>query len=319
MKENIKINIKKVLIFGGTGFVGQHMSAQCPDGFSVVLVGRTSDICDKASVRRLIESIRPTVVVNFASVTTVKESIADPRLCFSISFYGMLNLLEVLDECNYTGILLYSSSSEVYGHPEPINFPLTEYSSPVNPMNPYAIGKMATEYLCKYWHNKNCTNIIVARPFTHIGPGQSDKFAISNFAKQISEVKRGLRKPIIKVGNINTSRDLTDVRDIVNAYWLLIKYGRVGEIYNICSGIERNIGDVLADLIKLSKLPIQIKIDPILFRENEIKRIIGSYEKINNDTGWKPVISFEETLDDLFNYWDKYNDDNIVNYKKLNL
>jgi GDP-4-dehydro-6-deoxy-D-mannose reductase len=304
-KENIKINANKVLIFGGTGFVGKHMSAQCPDGFRVIPVGRTSDICDKASVRRLIEAIRPTVVVNFASVTTIKESIADPRLCYSISFYGMLNLLEVLDECNFTGILLYSSSSEVYGHPDHINFPIKECYSPVNPMNPYAVGKMATEYLCKYWYNKSSTKIIIARPFTHIGPGQSENFAISNFAKQISEVKRGIRKPELKVGNINTSRDLTDVRDIVRAYWLLIKYGRIGEIYNICSGIERNIGDVLMDLIKLSKLPINIKVDPLLIRENEMKRIIGSYEKINIDTGWKPVISIEETLTDLLSYWDK--------------
>ncbi len=295
--------MKDVLIFGGTGFVGQHMMRECPEGFRVTTVGRSSNICDKKAVRNIVDFVKPSVVVNLASITTVRDSFVDPRLCYSINFNGMLNLLEVLVEIEFKGTLLYTSSSEVYGHPDFEALPLCEINSPLIPMSPYAVSKISAEYLCKFWYQEYGLNIIITRPFTHIGPGQSDKFSISNFTKQIAQILLGLNKPIISVGNINTTRDLTDVRDIVRAYWSLIERGHLGEIYNVCSGIERNIGDVLYDLIKLSGLAIQINSDPINYRIHDQQRIKGSLSKINNHIGWKPEIEFSTTLEDLLKYW----------------
>jgi GDP-4-dehydro-6-deoxy-D-mannose reductase len=295
--------VKDVLIIGGTGFVGQHMARQCPDGTRVTTVGRNSNICDKESIRKLINFVKPSVVVNFASVTTVSESFANPRLCYSVSFDGMLNLLEVLGESEFRGVLLYASSSEVYGHPHEETLPLCESSSRLIPMSPYAVGKIAAEYLCQHWHQRHGIKIIIARPFTHIGPGQSDQFAISSFARQIAQIVLGLHEPIMRVGNLNTTRDLTDVRDIVRAYWSLIDRGHLGEIYNVCSGIERNIGDVLQELISASGHSIQVESDPTKLRKHDQQRIKGSFNKINNDIGWRPEIDFSTTLKDLLEYW----------------
>jgi GDP-4-dehydro-6-deoxy-D-mannose reductase len=295
--------VKSVLIIGGTGFVGQHMARQCPDGIRVTTVGRNSNICDKESIRKLIHSVKPSVVVNLASITIASEYFSNPRSTYSVSFDGMLNLLEVLGESEFKGVLLYASSSQVYGHPHIDTLPVCESSSPLTPMTSYAVGKIAAEYLCQYWYRRHGIKTIIARPFTHIGPGQPDQFSISSFARQIAQIKLGLHKPIMRVGNLNTTRDLTDVRDVARAYWSLIDKGDYGEIYNVCSGVERNIGDVLDELIKMSGHLIEVESDATKCRKHDLQRIKGSFDKINNDIGWRPEIDLSTTLKDLLGYW----------------
>jgi len=290
------------LIIGGSGFVGTHMLAQSPSWSNTKVVGSEVDVRDKAALNDLIVSFRPTYVVNLAAITTVAETAASPNESYDISFYGTLNILEALRENNFEGTFLYVSSSEVYGHPSEFNLPLLE-SSILSPMSPYAVGKIAAEYLCSYWQKKNDLHVVIARPFTHIGPGQSDRFSISSFTKQIAQIMCDVKAPIIKVGNIETTRDFTDVRDIVSAYWQLLKQGKAGEIYNVCSEKELSVRSVLESLIELSEREITIEIDSSRLRSSEQQRLLGCSSKIQKATGWETKYGMTETLNTMINYW----------------
>lgn len=291
----------KTLIIGGSGFVGSHMQARTPEWSETKIVGSDVDIRDKKALKSLIEIVKPDNVVNLASITTVHETNESPKNAYDISFYGTLNILEILKDFQFDGTFLYVSSSEVYGYPNPSELPLDEESL-INPMSPYSVGKIAAEYLCAYWQKINKFKVIIARPFTHIGPGQSDRFSIASFAKQISNIIEQKANPVIKVGDLNTTRDFTDVRDIVDAYWLLLKFGEGGEIYNVCSGQERKISYMLDSLILLSNKDIKIEIDSDRLRVSEQKRLFGNAEKLFKKTGWTPKINHEKTLEDMLNH-----------------
>ncbi|MCI0563159.1 MAG: GDP-mannose 4,6-dehydratase, partial [Nitrososphaera sp.] len=146
-------------------------------------------------------------------------------------------------------------------------------------------------------------DIVTARPFTHIGPGQSDRFAVAHFAKQITEISTGGRAPVMDVGDLSATRDVTDVRDVVRAYKVLLNQGRNGEAYNVCSGIEVSTNWLLRKLIEYSGLEIEVRQEPSLVRKHEQRRIVGSYEKINNETKWTPLIPLRQTLCDTLAYW----------------
>ena len=180
--------------------------------------------------------------------------------------------------------------------------PLSE-SSELSPMSPYAVGKLMAENICAYWAGISDYKIIVARPFTHIGPGQSDRFSISSFAKQIAQIKSGFVDTVIKVGNLDTTRDFTDVRDIVSAYWLLLAKGESGETYNICSGTERSIKATLVRMIELSGIDISIEVDNARLRAVQQKRSVGNPEKVKRLTSWECVFTPDETLENMISHW----------------
>jgi len=294
--------MQTALLVGGSGFVGQHMQRALLPGYKVIATNRSSDIRDTVVIRNLIKSISPDIVVNFASITTVRESLQDPLDTYRIGFLGTLNLLEALKESGFKGRMLNISSSEIYGFPASDLLPVNEEAS-LRPMSPYSVSKVSTEALCFQWSQTEDFKIVTARPFTHIGPGQSDRFAISNFAKQLVEISLGKRDPVITVGNLHATRDITDVRDVVGAYGMLLKMGRNGQAYNICSGIEISINTILNELIELTELEVKIALDGSLLRNIEQKRIYGSYEKIHTETGWKPMISLRQSLADTLSYW----------------
>ncbi len=292
----------RALIIGGTGFVGVHVQQSLLPKFSVTATGHESDIRDGEQVRRLVARVAPDVVMNLASITTVAESFANPQETYRIGFLGTLNVLVSLKEQGFKGRMLNVSSSEVYGHPAESELPLTERAS-VRPMSPYAVSKSATEQLCFQWSQTEQFEIVTARPFTHIGPGQSDRFAISNMSKQVAEIMLGKRNPLIRVGNLNTTRDLTDVRDVANAYALLLEKGRNGEAYNVCSAKELSIRAVLEQLIGYAEIEIKVEQDPSLVRGVEQKRICGDFDKLRRDTGWEPSVPLGKTLEDTVLYW----------------
>jgi GDP-4-dehydro-6-deoxy-D-mannose reductase len=294
--------MRKALIVGGTGFVGAHLQRLMLQEFAVTATGHESDIRDLDQMRDLVMRIEPDVVMNLASITTVRESFASPDGTYRIGFLGTLNLLMALREFGFKGRMLNVSSSEVYGHPEDRELPLTEQAS-IRPMSPYAVSKSATEHLCYQWSQSEQFEIITARPFTHIGPGQSDRFAISNFSKQIAEIILGRREPIIRVGNLETTRDLTDVRDVTDAYRMLLAKGRNGDVYNVCSGQEVSMGAVLRQLIECAKTDIRVEKDKSLVRDAEQRRLCGSYSKLNKETGWDPRVPLEKTLGDTMSQW----------------
>ena len=293
---------RNALLLGGTGFVGPHMERLMQSQYHVVATGKNVDIRNLDQVKQLVMDVKPDVVINFAAITTVKETFNRPFDTYQIGFYGALNLLMVLKDYGFRGKMIQIGSSEVYGFPTDDQLPITE-DAPLRPMSPYAVAKIAAEALCYQWSQTESFEIVMVRPFTHIGPGQSDRFAISNFAKQIAEIMLGKRDPIIYVGNLDTTRDFTDVRDIVRAYEAILQKCRSGNVYNICSGKEIITRVLLDELIKCSGLSIKVVQEPSLVRKTEHLRIWGCYDKLRAETGWEPEIPISKTLSDTLAYW----------------
>ncbi len=290
------------LLLGGTGFVGTHLRHLLEAEYDVTATGHHDDVRSRELVGRLVAKTSPDIVVNLASITTVRESFEDPEKTYQIGFQGTLNLLSALKEYGFGGKLLNVSSSEVYGFPREAHLPIVE-GTPTCPMSPYAVSKIAVEALCYQWSQTESFEIVTARTFTHIGPGQSDRFAIANFARQIAEIMLGMRVAVIHVGNLDTTRDLTDVRDVVRAYAVLLEQGGHGNIYNVCSGRETCLRNLLDNLIELSGLDIRVEQEPSLIRGREQQRTLGSFKKLHLETGWQPEMPLPRTLADTLAYW----------------
>ncbi|MBY0579578.1 MAG: GDP-mannose 4,6-dehydratase [Burkholderiales bacterium] len=298
----------KLLLVGGTGFVGSHIALAAGSSFDVVASGRECDVRNADSVAALIARERPDGVVHLAAITTLAESFENPREALDVNFGGVLNVLTALQESGFRGGMLFVSSSEVYG-------PLFEGDLPVSeervlkPASPYAVGKIAAEALCHQWSRTANFRIVSTRPFNHIGPGQSVRFAISDFARQVVAIRLGLAEPVIHVGDIDTTRDFTDVRDVVQAYLLLLERGRNGEVYNVCSGIERSIRSMIQRMCEIAGVDVELRSDSARIRPNDQRRVRGDHAKMSADTGWQPAIPIDRTLSDLLDFWsEKLND-----------
>ena len=296
------IAIQRALLFGGTGFAGAQMAQLLAADYQVTAVGREVDIRDARAVARVVEKARPDVVVNFAAITTVRESFADPEATFDIALKGMLHVLTALKAGGFNARVLNVSSSEVYGHPAPAALPITE-ASPLTPMSPYSVAKLASEFLCQQWARSEGMQIMVARPFTHIGPGQSDRFAIASFGRQAAEIMLGLREPVLRTGDLSPTRDITDVRDTVRAYKAILEHGQPGEIYNVCSGSEVSMHDILDKMTAMVGRAVRLETAPSMLRKSEQQRLRGSHEKLVAATGWRPTFALHQTLDDTLQAW----------------
>lgn len=300
--------MKKLLLVGGTGFVGSHMRVALAATYSVVATGREVDVRNLDQLRALISEVQPDQVVNLAAITTLRESFEKPRDTYDINFLGTLNLLMALRECHFVGRLLFVSSSEVYGLLGEHDLPVSE-TRITKPLSPYAVAKIAAEALCYQWSQTEKFEIVTARPFNHIGPGQSERFAIADFGRQVAAIKLGLSEPVIQVGDIDTTRDFTDVRDVVSAYRLLLAQGRNGEVYNVCSGVERSIRSLVERMCELAGISVELRSDATRFRPSEQRRVCGSNEKLVVDTGWAPHLHLDQTLSDIVAFWvQKLND-----------
>ncbi len=281
--------------------MGRHLVRQLSDRYLVTATGREHDIRDSDTILDLVSQSLPEVVVNLAAITTVRGSVERPRETYDIGFYGLYNLLTALRSCNFTGRFLEVSSSEVYGFPSSDELPLKE-TAPFRPMSPYSVAKAAGEVLCHQWAQDGSFKVFIARPFTHIGPGQSCRFSVARFARLIAEIMTARRNPIVEVGNLRATRDLTDVRDVVRAYVLILHEGRHGATYNICSGREVIMRDVLQDLIHLSGKDIKVAENLVLVRESEQQRLCGSHATLTAATGWMPEIPLADTLRDVLTF-----------------
>lgn len=291
----------KLLLIGGNGFVGRHV-VSLSGMYEVVSTGSECDVSDWTSVAGLIERVRPDKVIHLAAVTTLAESFENPRRALDVNFGGVFNVLSALQESGFEGDMLFVSSSEVYGHLPESALPVGEEWR-LKPASPYAVGKMAAEALCCQWSLSSPFRIVVARPFNHIGPGQSERFSISNFARQIAAVKLGIAEPVIHVGDIDTSRDFTDVRDVARAYLLLLDKGRSGEIYNVCSGEDRTIRSMIMCMSEIAGVDVELRSDPARIRPNDQRRVFGDHARLSGDTGWRPRIPIDRTLSDLLDHW----------------
>lgn len=300
--------VRRLFITGASGFVGcaferlrAHALAQ--HGWELVNAEREFDLLDAASLDRVLSHAQPDAVIHLAAQTFIPQAFLDPARTLQINLHGTLSLLQALQRSGFDGCFLYISSGDVYGAVAPAMLPLTEQHAP-RPQNPYAVSKAAAELLCYQWSCNLPWRIMVARPFNHIGPGQREDFVISSVARQMARIKLGLQEPRILVGDIDVSRDFLDVEDVISAYLFLLEKGQSGEVYNVCSGKEYLIRDVIASMLYLSEIDATIAQDHSRMRLSDVRRVTGSNQKIRSVTGWKPHIAMPSTLLAVLSDWE---------------
>ncbi|MNF37156.1 GDP-6-deoxy-D-mannose reductase [compost metagenome] len=216
---------------------------------------------------------------------------------------GTLNLLQALKRRGFCGTFLYVSSGDVYGQVEEKNLPISECLAP-RPRNPYAVSKVAAELLCQQWSYSEPWRIVIARPFNHIGPGQGESFVIPSMARQLIRVRQGLQPAQLEVGDVDVTRDFLDVRDVLQAYLGLLEHGRNGEIYNVCSGVEWRVRDLIMQMAGLTGVEVELVQDASRLRLSEQRRVVGCSNKLQKETGWKPGVSITKTLQSVLSEWE---------------
>lgn len=297
--------MNKLLVTGLNGFVGGHLQAllaSMPDGPWQLVAGKPYDLLDSASLDAWLQDDCPDAVIHLAGQTFVPEAFRDPQRTLQVNLLGTLNLLQALKRRGFCGTFLYVSSGDVYGQVEEANLPISECLAP-RPRNPYAVSKVAAELLCQQWSYNEPWRIMVARPFNHIGPGQGEAFVIPSMARQLIRVRQGLQPAQLEVGDVDVTRDFLDVRDVLQAYLALLECGRSGEIYNVCSGVERRVRDLIEQMAGLAGVEVELLQDASRMRLSEQRRVVGCSKKLQQETGWKPGISITETLQSVLSDW----------------
>ena len=304
------------LITGATGFAGGHLlerlvgqgsrvhawahrGGQTPRGLTPIpvpsVIWTAVDLLDREAVRDALDAARPSIIYHCAGIADLQDAWRAPATALRVNVLGTHNLLEAARELGLSCRVLVAGSAEVYC-PR-----LTELSEddPIGPAHPYGVSKLAQEMTAA----ASPLPALLARPFKHAGPRQSPAFVTSAFAKQIAEIEAGRREPILRVGNLDAQRDVTDVRDTVRAYQALGEMGAPRRPYNVCSGRAYKIRRLLDILLSLSRARVRVEVDPARLRPSDNPVILGSHARLTADTGWTPVIPIEQTLTDVLEYW----------------
>lgn len=315
----------RALITGITGFAGSHLAeyllAEHPD---VEVYGTyrwrsrmdnvehirskikllEADLRDYTSMHAALEKSRPDVIFHLAAQSFVPSSWTAPNETLTTNVSGQTNLFEAVRALRLDPVIQIACSSEQYGLVLPGETPIKE-SNPLRPLSPYAVSKVAQDYLGYQYFQSYGLKVVRTRGFNHTGPRRGQVFVTSNFCSQVAAIELGLQEPVIRVGNIDAIRDFTDVRDMVRAYWLAVTKAKPGEVYNIATGDGIKIREMLERLIALGKVEVKIEVDPDRLRPSDVEILIGDASKFKADTGWEPRIPFEQTLNDLLDYWRK--------------
>jgi GDP-4-dehydro-6-deoxy-D-mannose reductase len=288
----------RALITGGSGFVGPYLAEHCRDqGDDVVALDRSGpdplDITDRDAVREVFARHEPEVVYHLAALTHVGDSWADPAAVFRVNIDGTAHVLDAARAAGVRRVIVVGSAEE-YGRVEPADLPLRE-DAPLRPSTPYGVSKIAASYLALQAHIAHGFDVVRVRPFSHTGPGQTDRFLIPALAARIATAERA-GDDEIPVGNLDPVRDVSDVRDIVRAYRLLADHGVAGEIYNVCSGTGVSVRDIAERLVASARRVLRLTVDPELVRPVEVPRLVGDVSRLRATTGWAPEITLEQTL-----------------------
>lgn len=290
----------KALITGAGGFVGHHLVRHLQDsGDEVIITDRSLDgldITDAPSLLELFRRVRPEVVYHLAGASDVGGSWSTPQATFRANAEGTLNVLWAAREAGVERVLTVGSA-DVYGKVSPEDLPIVE-SLPMRPVSPYAASKASADHVALQAHLGYGQHVVRARPFNHLGPGQSDRFVAPALAGRIAGNERS-GEAKVKVGNLSPERDFTDVRDVVRAYRLLVERGRAGEVYNVCSGRAIAVQALADQFIAMATIPMELVPDPELQRPVDIPVLLGDCTLLRTDTGWAPEIPLEVTLRDL--------------------
>ncbi len=291
----------RVLITGSNGFVGPHAAAALQRaGAQVLSYGGPGanpgvDVRDARAVAAMVKACEPDAVAHLAGWASVGESFRSPVECFGVNATGTLHVLEAIRRHAPRAKTLVVSSAEVYGS-RPVGERVKE-SAPVAPLSPYAVSKVAAEQLACEYHRAYALEVVVARSFNHVGPGQSTRFAIASFAEQIRQIAQGKKAAVLRVGNLDPVRDFSSVFDVADAYALLLREGAPGEVYNVCRGRGWSIREAIEQLLQHARVQARIEVDPERVRPADIPWLVGNPEKLTA-LGWSPERSpFEGLLE----------------------
>jgi GDP-4-dehydro-6-deoxy-D-mannose reductase len=311
-----------VLVTGVTGFAGSHLVDYMLTRNDCEIFGiqrwrsRTEniehfadkirilecDLRDATSTRDTLEKVRPDWIFHLAAQSFVPTSWSAPTESLTTNVLGQVNLFEAVRKIGLQCRIQLACSSEEYGMVFPDEVPIKE-TNPLRPLSPYAVSKVTQDMLgYQYWMSFKVDSVRT-RGFNHEGPRRGPVFVASDFAKQIADIEKGRKAPVLSVGNLEAKRDFTDVRDMVKAYWLALEKCESGEVYNICSGTAWSIQKVLDHLLSLTKQKIEVRQDPARLRPSDVPILLGDNSKFVKVTGWKPTIPFEKTLADMLEYW----------------
>jgi GDP-4-dehydro-6-deoxy-D-mannose reductase len=315
----------RALITGITGFAGSHLAeyllAEQPD---VEVFGTyrwrsrmdniehlrsrvkllETDLRDSTSMYNALDRSRPDFIFHLAAQSFVPSSWTAPAETLTTNIVGQTNLFEAIRSLRLDPVVQIACSSEQYGLVLAHEVPIKE-TNPLRPLSPYAVSKVAQDYLGYQYFQSYGLKAIRTRGFNHTGPRRGQVFVTSNFCSQVASIELGLQEPVIRVGNIEAIRDFTDVRDMVRAYWLAVTRGKPGEVYNIATGQGIRIRDLLDRIIGMADVEVKIETDPERLRPSDVEILIGDSSKFRADTGWEPRIPFEQTVRDLLDYWRK--------------
>lgn len=309
----------RALVTGAAGFVGRYLSrsllgrgmevfaTDIPQLSAQVEAGamfRACDIRDIRQVRALFQEVRPEQVYHLAGLVknSLKNSLDDFEAVHQVNFWGTCNVLEAVRCITPSAKVLLVSSGHAYAPAAAHELPITE-SHPFGPKSPYALSKASADLLGFYYYTSAELHVMRARPFNHTGPGQPPAYVCSDFARQIAAIELGLKAPEMKVGNVQSRRDFSDVRDVVHAYELLMEKGRPGEAYNVGAGAAVSVEEILEILRGLCTRPVTVITETGRLRPGEVSVMYGSILKVRSETGWSPQIPLERTLADLLEYW----------------
>lgn len=312
----------KALITGITGFAGSHLAEYLLARGDVEIYGTyrarsrmdhiahivdhirlvECELQDREAVEQTIAQIKPEHIYHLAAQSFVPASWSSPAETLMNNIVSQLHIFEAVRAADIPCKIQVACSSEEYGLVYPGELPVQE-TNPLRPQSPYAVSKIAQDFLGYQYYQSYGMSIVRTRTFNHTGPRRGERFATSNFAKQIAQIELGLQPPHVYVGNLQARRDFTDVRDVVKAYWLALERGVPGSVYNISSGSTRTIQEVLDTLLSFTSAPVQILVDPKRLRPSDVEVLLGDATAFCEQTGWKPEIPFRQTMRDLLQYW----------------
>lgn len=290
---------------GGEALFGTSRHGSWPVGLehlSPAISLRPCDLCDREAVESLLRQVSPDRIYHLAGYAHAGQSLHEPDAAWAGNLGATRTLYEAVLRWGGRPRILFIGSGLVYGEPETPGQAFDETSAP-RPANPYATSKAAADLVSYQFTRSHGLDIVRVRPFNHFGPRQSPQYAVAHFAEQIAAVERGRRPPVLQTGNLNPLRDLSDVRDMVDAYLLLMERGQTGEAYNVASGVAHSMRSVVDRLLQFAKVPIEVRQKADLVRSRDTAAVCGDAAKTRRETGWSPRFTLEQTLRDTLAYW----------------
>lgn len=298
----------RALVTGSEGFIGGHLCRELAEnGYEVIrcdISGNADeqvDISDLGSVTTVLDRYRPGVLINLAGQANVGLSWKQPQRTVSINTVGFINVLEAVRESGGSVRVISMGSSDEYGQLRERGTDIDE-NTPLAPMNPYSISKQTQEQFARLYVKNYELDVCMVRQFNLAGAGQTRGFMVADFAYGIASVEAG-RKQFMSVGNLESARDFTHVKDAVRAIRLIAEKGHTGEVYNICSGRAYKAQEILDKMRALAAAEIEVRQDPARMRPSDTPVICGNHGKLTAHTGWQPELGIDDIIADALEYW----------------